>query len=103
MKLDVGGWHTVPDPNEAQIRAAIQELDDCEGFLILGADDLTSIQSSGDSRVGFDLEYQEGSVDRHYRARRCDFDAETIIAKFAAYAAGEDSWKSGLEWEKYTF
>ena len=102
MKLDIGGWRTVQDPNEAQIREAIRELDDFEGFLVLSATDLTYIQSSGDSRVGFDLEYQEGSLDHHYRARKYDFEAETIVAKFSAYAAGDNGWRDGIDWEMIT-
>jgi hypothetical protein len=102
MELDVGGWRTVQDPNEAQIREAIRELDEYQGFLILSAADLTYIQSSGDSSIGFDLEYQEGSIDHHYRARKYDFDAEMIVARFSAYAAGDNGWRVGIDWEKTT-
>lgn len=102
VKLNIGGWHTVQDPGEAQIRKAIKELDNFEEFLVLAKDDLTYIQSSGDSRIGFDLEYQEGSIDHHFRARKTDFDVETIVAKFAAYAASENGWRDGVDWEKFT-
>ncbi len=63
-------------------------------------DDLTYIQCSGDAKIGFGLEYQDGSGDRHCRAKKKDFDTETIVTKFLDYASGGSAWMDDVEWEK---
>ena len=74
-----------------------------DGFLILGPNDLTYLQCSGCRKRGFALEYQDGSVEHHYRAKRTDFDADTIAAKFTDYATGGGAWKKGVEWEELSW
>lgn len=44
----------------------------------------------------FALEYREGAPDRHFRT--VVDDPEVIAAAFAAYAAGDDAWRSALSW-----
>src|SRR5437773_9190200 len=58
--LDICGGDKIKNPTEADIREAVFALDTNKGeaFLVLGATDTTYIQTSGDQRVGFDLEYQ---------------------------------------------
>jgi len=101
MKLNIGGYREIQDPSELQIRDALRELDEIESFLILEADRTTYVQCSGDSSVGFDREFQEGSIDHHYRSKK-RIDAETVLAKFAVYAAGGKDWREGVQWEKLT-
>jgi len=84
----------------ADITASVHALDTNKGeaFLVLGTNDMTYVQCSGDVKAGFDLEYQEGSVKKHFRATR-DFKQDEIIAIFVAYAKGDFSWKDKIAWE----
>jgi len=68
------------NPTESDIRQAVGALDTKhgDGFLILGPTDMTYIQVTGDSKVGFDVEYQESNLQNHYRSR-CDFTVEEIV------------------------
>ena len=71
MELTANGKVISNRPSDSQIKAALAGLNvnrDGEGFVILGLDDLTYIQVSGDQNIGFDMEYQEGNVAKHYRA-----------------------------------
>ena len=59
---------------------------------------MTSIQSSGDQKAGFDLEYQEIDASRHFPAKR-DFTADKMVKAFVSYSSGSDDWKKVAEWE----
>jgi hypothetical protein len=98
--LNICGDEEVRSPSEADIRAAVFALDTKKGdaFLALGPTEMTYIQTSGDPKVGFDLEYQEADVRHHYRAKR-DFAADEIVKAFVSYAAGAEDWKNMAEWE----
>lgn len=96
MKLDINGTKEIDDPAKETLRAAVESLDagtSGSGFVVLSSDKMTYIQSSGDSMTGFDLEYQEGSLKRHYRAGGV-FTADQVVDILWDYACG------GSEWEK---
>ena len=98
--LDICGEKKIQNPTEADIRQAISILDADKNsaFLILGTWDMTYIQSSGDTKDGFDLEYQDGDLKHHYRANK--FKAEEIIKAMTSYSTGTDNWKKTAEWKQ---
>ena len=59
----------------------------------------------GGSKNIFDLEYRDGSGDKHYR---CSselsglFGLELVIKAFVDYLHGKEDWNSDLEWERAT-
>jgi hypothetical protein len=64
---------------------------------------MTYIQTSGDRKLGFDLEYQDGDKKRHYRAKRDNFTAEEIIKAMTSYSVGTDDWKKTAEWKQISW
>jgi hypothetical protein len=98
--LDICGERKIQNPSEADIRQTVFALDteNGEAFLILGATDMTYIQTTGDQKVGFDLEYQESDTKHHYRATR-DLTADEVINALLSYSTGSDDWKKIAEWE----
>src|SRR5512134_3313570 len=98
--LDICGARKIQNPTEADIRQAVFALDTKQedAFLILGPTDMTYIQTSGDPRVGFVLEYQEADAKHHYRAKR-ELTADEIVKALVSYAASTDDWKTAAEWE----
>ncbi|HEY2955610.1 MAG TPA: hypothetical protein VGK89_10230 [Candidatus Eisenbacteria bacterium] len=98
--LDICGNEQIQNPTESDIRQAVFALDTRYGdaFLILGPTDKTYIQTGGDQKVGFVLEYQETDAKHHYRAKR-DLTAEEIVKALVAYSAGANDWKAMAEWE----
>jgi hypothetical protein len=104
MTLDICGERKRSSPSAQDIREAVMNLNASkDAFLILGPTDVTYIQCSGDQKIGFDLEYQDESSKNHFRAKRNDWDAETIITKLSQYCQGDNAWKQGVEWEKITW
>ncbi len=102
--LIICGEESIPDPTEADIRHAVFSLDSSEddAFLILEKYEMTYIQTSGDRNVGFDLEYQEGDVAHHYRAKR-SLTADEICQAFVSYTSGTSEWQRIAEWERITW
>jgi len=105
MILTLSSGEEIRNPSPKQIRDALLSLDvsrDGEGFAILAhaRNNMTYIQASGDCKIGFDLEYQEGATDRHFRAEREDFAAEEVKDAFTAYADGSIDWSEHGEWKR---
>ncbi|HEY8667488.1 MAG TPA: hypothetical protein VIL86_12535 [Tepidisphaeraceae bacterium] len=100
LTLDICGDRKIQNPTAADIRQAVFSLDTKKGeaFIILGTSDQTYIQSSGDQKVGFDLEYQESDTKHHYRAKE-DFTADNVVQALVSYAMGSDDWKKTATWE----
>jgi hypothetical protein len=106
MHMTVNGRPVPIEFSDAQIRDVLRTLNvkkDGEGFLILGSDDLTYLQVSGDQQVGFDMEYQEGDVSRHFRAERADFTLEEVREALTRYRDGNVDWPRYGKWKKITW
>ncbi len=105
MKLDVCGRRTIQNPSDAEIRDALRGLDagDESGFVILGPDVMTYIQTCGDERGGFELEYQEGSTERHYCASDSAIPLDEILRAFREYRDGCGDWKERFQFERITW
>lgn len=99
--LDICGDRKIQNPSEADIRRAVFALDTKknDAFLVLGQDDMTYIQTAGDQKVGYDLEYQQDDIKHHYRAKRY-FTVEEIIGALVSYSIGSDDWKTMADWEQ---
>lgn len=103
MELVVTGERVADEPSDEQIHDALDGLDvdkDGEGFIILGLDDMTYVQVSGDKTIRFDLEYQEGDISRHFRAKRTDFTMEEIEKALIEYRDGTIDWSQYGQWER---
>jgi len=101
-KLEICGERTIVDPSDEDIRSALGGLDAGSGdaFVILVPAEMTYIQASGDRRRGFDMEYQEGSIDRHFRATNESILVDDVAEAFIAYRSGDESWKSRFEFKR---
>ena len=63
-------------------------------FLILKSDELTYVQILWVGS-GYELEYQSGSIDRHYISTGA-LDANTVIAVLNAYLTAQATWHQGI-------
>src|SRR5262249_3304579 len=92
--LDVCGNRKIQSATASDIRREVNALDSKrdDAFLMLGASDMTYIQTTGDQRNGFIVEYQETDVRHHYRAKR-KLTADEIVKALVSYSAGSDEWK----------
>jgi hypothetical protein len=88
------------DPDPETIAAVLASLDGERHVLAtLGRSDLTYLQVSGAVKTGFVLEYQEGSLDQHYRSHAGDLPLEAVTRAFQSYARGDEAWGQSIDWE----
>ena len=83
----------------AEVIARLPTYPAGDQFAILGPDDLTYIQTLL-TPDGFVLQYQEGSIDRHFETTRGDLQAAEVIEAFGAYLDGNPGWRWPFEWWK---
>ena len=97
MNLEVESGRIVENVAEGDIATLI----DGEDFAILG-DDQSYMQcaAQGGQPSRYLLEYQEGSVDRHFRALEGPFSLERVVAAFSSYLRGDPAWKQTFAWER---
>ena len=82
------------DPTEEQIRALVPTAE----YVVLAKTRLTYIQCCQRTLPpwGITLEYQEGSMKRHYRGALGPYDAETVISAMIKYLNDDSSWHSDI-------
>ena len=92
------------DPDAATIAKVLASLDGGRHVLAtLGHSELMYLQASGSVQTGLALEYQEGSLDRHYRSRAAVLPLDAVTDIFQKYARHDESWRAAVEWEHARF
>lgn len=107
MVLNLSSGKNITNPDDDQVRELLRRLNvhrDGDGFAILGPREGESyIQVSGDKDIGFDMEYQEGDVNKHYRAKREDFTLDDVVRALIDYRDGGIDWSKYGDWERITW
>ena len=100
MELTLESGRVIADATEADILSSVEG----EDFAILGGDPDTYIQCAEQSEPPYEyiLEYQEGSLERHYRAADGPVTLDRVIAAFIKYLRRDSSWRSDFRWERIT-
>jgi hypothetical protein len=98
MQLTLESGRTIEDPTERDIETLIAE----EAFAILESRDYVYIQCAVQDDEGeeYVLEYQDGSLDRHFQAVDEPIGRDRVTAAFIKYLRGDPSWLSDFRWEK---
>jgi hypothetical protein len=101
MRLEVNGNLFSKDPDDQIIAQALQNLTgEGDSFAILSKTEMMYIQTAGSSEEGFVLEYQDGSLDRHFRCSDEHLDLDKVIWAFTLYICGDERWRTEFNWEK---
>ena len=100
MKLELADGTVIKHPNESEIEQAIKTLvPDDDGFAILSHDEMTYIQSTRSSNFDFELEYQAGDTDQHFRVSE-PVPLDNVVEAFKYYARNDPKWKTEFNWER---
>jgi hypothetical protein len=77
---------------------------DGEEYVILHAEDLTYIQCarSNEQECTYFLEYQDGSLERHYRVGDGLVPLDRVLDAFRKYLNGDQSWRFDFTWRPMT-
>jgi hypothetical protein len=98
VDLELGSGRVVPNATEDDILGLVEG----EDFVILSIDSNTYIQCAEQQAPPYEyvLEYQAGSLDRHYLAADRPITLDRVISAFLKYLRGDESWQTDFEWEK---
>jgi hypothetical protein len=100
MKLN-GFGESVEQPSAEQLEEALRSLPGGpDSFAILTRSEGSYIQVLGGGESGYVLEYQEGSLDRHYFCPDPDLGIDAVVAAFQSYARDDDDWRTALSWRR---
>lgn len=100
-QLDLCGEKTVDIPDKETLTRLIFEYafrDDFFAILELPSGHFMQTASS-DEPGRFVLEVQEGSYDDHQRCSDSSLRLDTVVAAMTSYLAGDDQWRTNLQWE----
>lgn len=104
MRLTVDGDEVSERVSSDLLERSIRSLDGTgDSFVILSKEEMTYLQTSGDPRNGFVLEYQNGTLEEHYSCIEPNLNAEQVVRAFQQYYSNDSRWKSDLRWEKAGF
>ena len=99
MELNSGIFQETLFASKQNIIETLEKLPGTENpFMILGQNDLIYIQTLN-VEGGFILEYQDGSLKKHYRSKKI-LDIVTVQTAFLQYHDGIEEWKTDIEFEK---
>jgi hypothetical protein len=99
LRLSLENSTLIDKPTPDQIADALSTLSsDGNSFAILERTNTSYFQTALQSTGEYIIEYQDGSLDKHYQSTAKD--AQHLIAMFQAYGAGDDLWKREGDWRK---
>jgi hypothetical protein len=98
MDLELGSGRIIPSATEDDILCFVEG----EDFVILSVEPNTYIQCAEQREPPYEyvLEYQAGSLDRHYQAADGPITLDRVISAFIKYLRGDQSWQTDFQWEK---
>jgi len=92
------------DPDAATIASVLGGLDGRLNVMAtLAHSERRYLQATGSAAAGLALEYQEDSLDRHFRSRGPVLALGPATEVFDKYARGDESWRQAVEWERVPF
>ncbi|MFO0888089.1 MAG: hypothetical protein U0790_02965 [Isosphaeraceae bacterium] len=76
-------------------------LSETQAYAILstGRDTYLQFGRLGTTPPTYEMEYQEGSIDRHFRLADGPIPFDQVIQAFLWYLKGDSSWQKKLRWE----
>ncbi|MGD1087598.1 MAG: J domain-containing protein [Verrucomicrobiota bacterium] len=90
----------IENPTVADIRAILSSIGGTQNyFAIIEKDDLTYLQTSNWKNLGYVLEYQDGSLQRHYQSTSL-LTSTHIQQAFEWYLRADNRWLSAFIWTK---
>lgn len=104
MKFERSDIVLITNVSEAEIIDEFEKFGtDSDDFVILSKNDMNYIQAALSDYEGEDgllLEYQEGSLDKHFNTVDSNISKEDVLSAFLKYLKGDSSWKERFIWEK---
>jgi hypothetical protein len=100
VRFEVEGAAPIDNPTPEQVEQGLRTLEPANrDYAILEQQASTYLQTAPNGDGTYLLEFQDGSLDQHYRASR-PLQLDDLIGAFGAYRRQDASWRSRYEWQK---
>ncbi|WP_422928378.1 hypothetical protein [Singulisphaera sp. PoT] len=98
MDLDLESGRKIHQATEDDILAYVEG----EDFAILSQDEDSYMQCAEQHEPPYEylLEYQDRSIEQHYRATDEPISLDRVLSAFLKYKRGDESWREDFQWEK---
>jgi hypothetical protein len=99
FKLSLENDTIIDNPTSNQIAQALSTLNTTNNtFAILEFDDMTYIQTAMENTQEFVLEFQDGSLVKHYQTNVEDL--HQVLTEFQGFLESRETWKQTIDWQK---
>ena len=101
MRLILENGEARENPDRSEIEVVLSSLGNSgNSFAILERSEKEFMQIAGDPDNGFLIEYQSGSMDKHYQSENHQIALEPAVDTLVSYAAKDRRWLSNHAWTK---
>ena len=100
MELNLENGYTLHNPSADHIVGALCALPAGEGsFVILIREEHRFMQACGSWKEGFELEYQDGSIDKHFRCEK-KLSLDDVSIAFRSFLYEDGRWRDAFIWKR---
>lgn len=100
MELTLQSGRVIQNVTEADLPTLVKDQE----FAILATAELTFIQAAkNDDGSTYILEYQDGSLAKHYQATDETITLDRVLTAMAKCLRGDETWRTDFDWTKIEF
>lgn len=102
MRLDIGGHTTIDGPTPGRVEQVLRSMaEQNEQYVSLDSAEQYYVMAMPSQFVGefWDLEFREGSAERHYAAAD-GRPIDEVVEVFLSYLNGDNVWRTRVEWKR---
>ncbi len=103
MLLEKSDTIYIQNPKLTDLELAFQSFGtDLDDFIILSHDNFNYLQVAigEEMDAGFIVEYQSGSLEKHFEIDELEIDENKIFDIFSSYLEGSTYWDQDIKWKK---
>lgn len=102
MRLDIGGHTSIDGPTAGRVEQVLRAMGaQNEQYVSLDRSEQYYVMAMPSEFVGefWDLEFREGSAERHYQAAD-GRPIDEVVEVFLSYLNGDNTWRTRVEWKR---
>ncbi|GIG70246.1 hypothetical protein [Phytomonospora endophytica] len=102
MRLDIGGHTSIEGPPASRVEQVLRSMASAnEQYVSLDRSEQYYVMAMPSEFVGefWDLEFRDGSAERHYAAAD-GRPIDEVVEVFLSYLNGDNVWRTRVEWKR---
>jgi hypothetical protein len=101
MIFELGDGRLIEHPNWEEILDNLKEVGSPDASVaVLSRSELSYIQTQGNDKDGFEIEYQEENESNHWVTIDRNLPRSRVIEVFQSYFEDKEDWKNWFSWRR---